>query len=200
MASNLYVTAAEVKATLDLTSLTYADDDVDMAVEAASRAVETLTGRDRFYVADLSNDETRYYTAYRPLVLEIEDATVITSIKTDDDDDGVYETTWVADTDYRPYRQKPDWPIEQIRVLSRSNYSLPLGRFEAVQIIGQFGWTTVPSGVSTAALKIASKLVREFRDAPFGVLAFGETAVRIGQTDPTIRLLLQPFDRTAFAV
>lgn len=205
MADNLYVLEADLKATLDLTGTTYADDDVTRAIEAASRAVETLTGRLRFYLPDLSNDETRYYTPTRPLVLEIDDAASITSVASDQDDDGVYETTWTPDTDYKagpPNAALNGYPYEELRILSRARYSLPLGTVDGVQVIGQFGWSAAPSQVQTAAFIIAEKLVRRMREAPFGIVGMGldGAAVRIGQTDPDVNLALLDFDRRPFAV
>lgn len=217
--SDLYVEDAALKATLDLTGTTYADDDVTRAIEAASRAVETLTGRLRFYLPDDSNDETRYYTAERALVLPIDDAVTVTSVKTDSDYDGVYETVWTLGTDYRlgPSNAVNDGkPYEEIRVVTRpalspalglyqgqvprTSYSLPLGVFEGVQVVGRFGWTACPSQVASAAFIIAEKLVRRMREAPFGVLALMDTAVRVGMDDRDVQLFLRDYDRRPFVV
>lgn len=216
--SDLYVDTDELKATLDLTGTTYADADVTRAIEAASRAVETLTGRLRFYLPADSNDETRYYTAERALMLSIDDAVAVTSVKTDSDFDGVYETVWTLGTDYRlgPSNAANDSrPYEEIRVLtrpahdihgtvvgqlSRSTFNLPLGVFEGVQVVGRFGWTACPSQVASAAFIIAEKLVRRMREAPFGVLALMDTAVRVGMDDRDVQLFLRDYDRRPFVV
>lgn len=55
---SLYVDADELKATLNLNQTTFADDDIDRAIAAASRAIDGYKGR-RFY----RSTETRYYTA-----------------------------------------------------------------------------------------------------------------------------------------
>ena len=112
--SNLYVTTEQLKTTLELEGTSYADDDIDLASEAACRAIDGYTDS-RFY----PTTETRYYTAtpsFGPFSngftdeisgvseawLDIDDAVSVSSVTVDTDGNSSYETTWVEGTGVGP--------------------------------------------------------------------------------------------------
>ena len=93
--TNGYCTAAELKSWLGITDAT--DDTIlEVAIESVSRWIDDYCWR-RFYKN--TEDETRYYTAPSSYYLHTDDIVSITTLKTDDDGDRTYETTW-ATTDY----------------------------------------------------------------------------------------------------
>lgn len=197
MITNGYATVQELQEHIDpsgAASFSAGDRELmETAIEAASRWIDHVTGT-RFYTVS----ETRVYQAEWHDLLYIDDLVSLTSLKTDDDDDGVYEVTWQA-TDYmleprnaalggRPYRQ--------IRTRRNGEYSFP--RNETVQVTGAFGYSsTVPAVVKQACLLIAHRLWRR-KDAIFGVSGtpgLGVTVVQARITaDNDVMALLSALD------
>ncbi len=100
--SNLYITPGEIKDVAPdfiRTSQTKYDDALLRTARAISRAIDDHT-RKRFYPIT----EARYFTAIRGDELWIDDLVSVITVKTDEDADRVYETTWAAtDYDLRPF-------------------------------------------------------------------------------------------------
>lgn len=141
------------------------------AIEGASRVIDRITDT-RFYVP--GSDETRYYSATFPDLLYVpDDFTSLTTLKTDDDGDGVYETTWTVGTDYRLEPRNASQkgiPYRQIRVDRRTGrYSFPVGVTDGVELVGLFGYSaTASSAIKTACLMIAQRIwLRNL--SPFGI-------------------------------
>lgn len=194
-----YLGLEEFKKTLSLTGQNYADQDAQLALEAASRGLEAAY--ETTWTLGASN-ETRYYAGRGRLVL-LGDAISLTTVTVDLSGFGAYDITLAA-TDYhlRPANHGlaanggNGMPYEEL-VLARSatqTYGFPPG-LEAVKITGQFGWETVPSAVKQAVGIVAQRLLRRAREAPFGAVALGSEGVvmRAGQVaaDPDIAFLLQ---------
>lgn len=195
----LYVDPDEVKATLVLTGTTFADDDVDSACAAASEGIDLELGRT--FGKD-SEDVTRVYTARDPRLLKVNDLVEITTLKTDEDGDGTYEITW-ATTDYylEPLNAAlDDEPYTTLRVHPLGVNRFPLRYPKAVQIVGKFGWPSVPAGVKEAAGLIASQLIQRKRSMPMGFVINGETAAYIIRNDPQIAFLLKGRGRRTLVV
>jgi len=196
----VYVTADELRASLSISG-GYVDEgqDFDLAVETASRAVETATDR-RFYLFDPSNDQTRYYTPIRPMVLEIDDAVSVSSVMTDQDGDGVFETTWTLHIDYelQPDNATLDGrPFERIVAKQTGSYRFPYGLERSVEVVASFGWSTAPSQVTSLTKLLATQLVLRAKMAPFGIAGIGvDGAVRIAREDPAMCMLLRDLDRS----
>lgn len=123
-------------------------------------------------------------------------------VKTDDDDDGTYETTWTIDTDFvmepldmgvfagadtpTPYAF---WMITSV---GEKVFPVYLRR-PGVQVTARYGWSAVPDEVFTATIILATKFFKR-KDAPFGVAGFSDLgAVRIIQSDPDVKMLLDPY-------
>lgn len=160
--------------------------------------IDQYTAR-RFY--STVNDETRYFTATRTKVLELPDLHAITSIKTDEDGDRVYEYTWSAtDYDKYPYNAALDSePWTEIRVAPNGSYGFPAGVAKGVEIIGKYGYNATgshPAGVKGACLLQCERLYMR-KDAIFGIAGAGELGeVRlIPKLDVDVQELLQRFKR-----
>ncbi len=190
-----YISMAELKNALELSNLTYADNEIRMAIPAASRGIDEYCGRT---FSSGGTADVRYFTPYDPRMVEVDDLISATTVESDYNADGVYETTW-ATTDYvlepvnAPSLSKP---YETLRVYPLGNQRLTLYP-NSVKITGQFGWDTPPAGVKQATMIMAERLVQRSRSAPFGVVVsgFDQAAFRIPSVDPDIRFLLEPYIR-----
>ncbi len=192
-----YTTVANLKASLGITVTTY-DDDLAECIEAASRGVDGIC--DRWFWLD-TVDVTRYYTPSSPsLLLPIDDLVSVTTLKTDTTGDQTFATTLTRNSDYflEPLNaavENPARPYTVARLNPYGQYWPPWIR--SVQIVGKFGWPAVPAPV-VRATSLLSAILHKRKDAVFGFAVAGvdtETAMRIAQTDPTIRGLLNPYMR-----
>lgn len=197
--TNGYASVEELQAHIDPEgNATFAAGDralMEIAIEAASRWIDSMTGA-RFYAAS----EARVYSADWYDLLYVDDLTAVTSLKTDEDGDGVFETTWAA-ADYilepRGALQRGT-PYRQIRInRNTGRYSFPRGA-GAVEVTGSFGYgSTVPAPVKQACLLVAHRLWRR-KDAIFGVAGtpgLGVTVVQAKITaDSDVMALLQAVD------
>lgn len=197
----LYVTEEELKVRLGLTE----DDDVDdpaitSAVNAASAAIESSCHRQ-------FNKETtasaRMFTADSPSLLLTDDFHEITGlvVATDEDGDGVYETTW----DPGAYlltplngivNGRPGWPYWRIKPRGPHRFPCSEG---AVQVTAQWGWAAVPEPVVNAAYILAEELAR-LKDLPFGVAGYGDYGRVRARENPNVALLLGPYLRDVVQV
>lgn len=201
MSSNIYLELDELKATLEMTGTTFADADVTIAMGAASRAVDSITGR-RFWL-DADAAKVRYYTPRSYKVLQIDDLVTMTSVAIDRAGRGSFSETWVSSVDYvlEPFNaraENPMRPYETLRARCLSGRRLPAHLEQSVKVTGQFGWAAVPDDVTAATGIIAAKLLRRSREAPFGIVTAGidqGVAMRIARTDPDVYTLLHDYKR-----
>ncbi len=183
-------------ASVVITDVTNPIDDAvfESVVEAISRLIDERTGR-RFFTT--SEDETRYFTAENSDLLRIGDIVSLTSIKTDEDGDRVYERTWSAtDYDLEPFNAALDGkPYSQIRTTPNGLYAFPTTR-KGVQLVGKFGWSAAPKLAKEACLLQAERIFKR-KDAPFGVLGSAEMgqSIVIPKFDPDVEQMLAPLVR-----
>lgn len=194
-----YVTVPALKASLAMTGQTYADADMQTAVDAASRAVDWATHR-RYYL-DPDPTQVRYYTATSWRYLQIDDISVLTSVAVDRTGTGTWAEVWTAGTQYvaEPFNAPADFrPYERLTVRYLSTSFWPTLIQQGVKVTGQFGWAVLPEDIKAATSILASKLLRRVREAPFGVVTLGidqAAAMRIARTDPDVYSLIQPYNR-----
>jgi hypothetical protein len=194
-----YLTRAQLKATLQITG-TASDADVDLAISAASRAVEEYKrlngGRSvRFY----PTVETRYYSPkWDAVTLDIDDIAGVVSVKVDRTRNFTYSETWTAGTHFvmepanNPLEGKPQRTLVRLPL---ANSFFPQNP-QSVSVTGTFGWASTPYLVTEAATILAARLYQR-RNAPFGILAVGidsGTAARLPRTDPDVVQLLDAVD------
>lgn len=171
MTEFLYATVSELKERLNLEN-----NDQDRAwydvARSASRWVDDITGH-RFYASsDIDADnptETRYYTSdpsCDPLLLEIDDFLSLSEVVTDANGDGVFEYTWVANTDYwlgprnAAARGRPYTTIHRTTWAGRYWFpSYP----NSTKVTGNFGYctlATLPSQIKTLTLMAAEMMAK----------------------------------------
>jgi hypothetical protein len=205
--SNGYATLAELRAKLAFGAAnTASNTQLEQIVEASSRWIDRYCNR-RFYGAA----ETRYYTAEDGYEIQVDDLTSISALKTDEDGDGTFETTW-ASTDYvlkyggNLNAALDGKPYTQIEISENGGKEFPVAITKGVLVAGVFGYvagtqaeSACPDPIHDAALLVAERIYKR-KDAPFGVagpIALGQQPVRISSltVDPDIKALLDPYRR-----
>ena len=172
--SNGYATLDQVKAALRITD-SVDNDLLELAIEAASRAIDGNTGRN-FYSAGTA---TRYFAADDDLILGIDDlaGTAIT-LQTANNADGIYDVTWdTNDYQLEPLNGNSDGiPFPYTRIRAIGDYFWPIEGGEAlIKITGVWGWPSVPTAIKQACVIQSSRIYKRL-DSPLGVAGFGDGA------------------------
>lgn len=192
---NEYVTLDAFKTTLNITN-TAQDADAQLALDAAAAGIEAVCSR-RFYLEDVSNDETRVYTPDRPLTCVTDDIAALTSLQLDYDGDGVYEVEWTEGVEFFLYPLNADRygrPWKRIKVRNQGSYRLlPYGCVASVKVTGRFGWAVTPPAIVQATTILASRLMKRAREAPFAVLLAPDSVAHIARTDPDVAFLISDY-------
>jgi hypothetical protein len=194
-----YVELEEFKSTAMMTGESFADNDIQSSLIAASRWVDQRTHR-RFY-PDADVNQVRYYTPNGWSTLEIDDLLTLTSLLSDSDGDGTFEQTWVENTDFtlEPLNAVADGrPWESIRLRPASSFRF--SRYpRSLKLTGKFGWAAVPENIKRATTIVAARVLKRTREAPFGVISFpaeGGFVRELGlDRDPELAGLLGPYTR-----
>jgi len=194
---NGYTTLAAVKGILRITDGT--DDTLlEGAIESASRRVDSFTGR--FFYQTSQTVSLYAYDEYRlPLV---NDLVSVTTLKTDDNGDNTFETTWTVNTDYvleprdhdlqsRPYRR-----ILAIGAKSFPIFTVPM--LAGAQVVGVWGWPSIPDDVEEATKLLAIRHFARY-NAALGVVGFADMAIQVRAVDPDVRDLLNGYRRLGVA-
>ena len=188
-----YATLAEFKSSIGIT-----DSTDDSALQSVLDATDQLINNycDTKLGFATTSSQTRYYTADNLLYVLTDPIVTVTTLQTDDDGDGTYETTWSA-TDYilAPRNAATDGrPYTEIDTNIQDTRLFPTG-YLGVKVIGTFGWAAVPSAVKQAAL-IQAGAVWSSRTAPFGVIGSQDLGgvMRMSRAlHPEAQVLLEPY-------
>ena len=162
-----YATLAEFKSAVGIT-----DSTDDAALQSVLDATDLLINNycDTKVGFGITASQTRYYTTDNLLYVLTDPIVTVTSLQTDDDSDGTYETTW-SSTDYvlSPRNAALDGrPYTEIDTNVLDTRTFPLG-YLGVKVVGTFGFPSVPAAVKQAEL-IQAGAVWSSRTAPFGVI------------------------------
>jgi len=197
-----YVALEELKRSLELAGESYADEDLSLAITAASQAVESLCNR-RFYLDE--EDATHEYPAERQTWIEFDDVAAVSGVSVDTYGNGTFiELTDGEDYALLPRNRPSGDPATGLELSYRSAvYGLQNGqecfgsRPSIVRITGRFGWGEIPAPIKLATKILATRLLKRVREAPFGVAGMGADgiAVRIASGDPDVAMLTAPYGR-----
>ncbi len=181
-----------MKATLQLTGTSHADQDVLDSLASASRAIEDCCHRS-FWLGVDANEERIYTPDSKHLVL-IDDLETLTSVETDTAGDGSYATTLILDTDFYLEPANAELllePYTQLRAIGHWRR-----RRNHVRVTGRFGWPYVPAPIRDATRILATKLFKRKREAPFGIVTMGAEAgvlMRLTEYDPDVGPLIKKY-------
>lgn len=191
--TNGYATLAEVKAALRITD-SVDDSLIELAVESASRAIDTYTGR-YFYNAGTAS---RIFIADSNWYTVIDDAVSITEVATADDLDANFRTVW----DSADYQKEPlnnvsggitGWPTTALRAVDDKVFPVN-GQEACVRVTGTWGWSAVPTAIKKATIYQAARFFKR-DESPLGVLSSPDLGfIRVGtKVDPDVAMLIDPY-------
>lgn len=196
-----YATVAELKEFIGIPDADTADDNVlELALDSATAQVERYC--DRVFTAD-ALPTTRVYQVDETGSIDIDPVSTLTGlvVKTDHDGDGVYETTWTINTDFRVEPlNAPAAGVPWDRLVVLGTRWFPRLKYRpGVEVTARFGWPggTPPAAVKHATLIQASRLFKR-KDAPFGVagsVEFGSEVRLLNEVDRDAQNLLRAYRR-----
>lgn len=188
-----YITRDQLKSQMGISD---AQDDalLDMAIESASRSIDTYCSQ-RFYADSAATARTyRSGSAYR---LQVDAISTLTGlvVKTDTGDTGTFDTTLALTTDYILEPANNLALGQPVTLLNALTGLLPVGGYRPrVEVTAKWGWPAVPVEVRQACLIKAAATFRR-KDTPEGIAGSGEFGmVRISRfEDPDYASYLRRF-------
>jgi hypothetical protein len=203
---NGYATLNEAKGFLSISD-NVDDTLLENMIESASRSIDRIANR-RFYLD--STASARQYRVSSPVILYTDDIGTTSGliVQTDDDGDGVFETTLTLNTDYimDPLTALSlGRPFTQITIVSTSN-TFPIfpGLFQnglrpGVQVTARFGWPSVPDDINQACLILTADLYKR-KDSPGGILGLGDLgAIRMSPLGRDVTQIVRAYRKETLA-
>ena len=193
------ITDSQAKAWL---SIADNEDDALIAAltSAVSRQVRAHCGRS-FNSEASQVASARYYTPLDYCTVIIDDAYEITSVATDNGDDGTYSTTW-STSDWYAYPANQQGPAGDYTpytfIKAVESREFPYAARPSVKVIAKWGWADAADSESLDDVELACRmLLGEFYKAKDGgyetfTTDNGFTAIR---RNTVVRDLLQPYKR-----
>jgi len=186
-----YATAIEYRGVADKTA-TADDTEILEDLTAVSRWLDERFGK--FWTKDAAA-VARVYRACDPTVLDIDDLVSVTSIKIDENSNGVFGETALAAADFellpRNAARGPEpHPYRQIALTSwGAKQSFPIGAL--VEVTGIFGWPAVPGAIKRATIHLTAILRLETPRAEATVSDLGQLV----QMSPQARYIVDDLAR-----
>lgn len=166
-------------------------EDGEFASVTATRYFDGPTPDDsaRRALEDLALYEAWLLTADATQRLYIDPLLEVTTLKTDEDGDGVFETTWSAD-DYILY------PLNTTpKTLIRANpvtgtHSFPVG-LRRVELVGSWGESSITPRPIQKATRLLARRYAVRPNTPEGIVSGNEDMMALGAADPDIMTILK---------
>jgi len=173
------------------------DATLESIIEASSRLIDKYCAR-QFY----SSTSTRYYETNNTDEVFTDDILSVSTLKTDQDGDGTYETAWTENTHFYlyPYNSVADGkPFTRVIRTETGGYEFPATIRKCIEIYGSFGYCTtanLPKVIKEACILQSIKLFKR-KDAPFGIAGTNQFGVitNVPELDPDIKMLLDSYRR-----
>ena len=158
---NLYANLQQFKEDAAAGSLGNANNDLILRqLQSVSRRIDQEQNRmrDGYYVSE----DTRYYPSHGagfvnkedPTVLYLDEIASITSVKIDDDGDGVFETTLTENTDY--WLEPGHGAMRDMLKVNPNSSKLSRWpwAYRTIEVIGLFGYEKATEAVTTLAAEL----------------------------------------------
>lgn len=194
-----YATAAEYRAVVGRTD-TGQDAQITTDLTAISRFLDERLGR--FFGKDDADTTRVYVVPTTQAHLWIDDLSAApTSVKLDEDLDGVFEVTLAA-TDYEllplDAAQGPEArPYTRIRLTPWGTRSA-FAAGTRVQVTGRFGWPAVPALITAATIQLTAIYRLETPRATRRIPELGEAIEASADAQQLIRRLTEQYERVRY--
>ena len=195
---NLYIGIEELKDRLGITDS--ADDSaLQYAILSASSWINEYCGQHFYRIT-----ETRTFMPHDIWRISIDPLVSVTAVNVDRDGSGVFSEPWTQNVDYQlllgddRYNinslgiQRPYKLIQVIQAGRWLPFTWPYTHFDRVQVIGTWGWPSVPPPAAEAARILAALFFKQ-KDAPFGVAGVSDLGIIHIGSNPWLVELLRPF-------
>ena len=197
---NGYCALSELKTYLGL-SFSGQDDNIENAIEGASREIDQYTGRIFYQTSSQDN----YYTPNNFFIQAVDDISTATGlvVKLDTTDDGTHNKTLTKDTDFAllpvnvTNALDQNQPYTHIKILdNRSSERFDPDIFNNIKVTAQFGFSSVPDAIKQATFLQATRLFKR-KDSPFSVYGNPETgtAELFNKFDPDALKLIKGYSK-----
>lgn len=197
---NGYCALSELKTYLGLSG-SGQDDNLENAIEGASRQIDQYTGRIFYQTSSQDN----YYTPNNFFHQEVDDISTSTGlvVKLDTTDDGTHDKTLTKDTDFALLPVNVTNALDQyqpfthIKILdNRSSERFDPEIFNNIKVTAQFGFSTVPDAIKQATFLQATRLFKR-KDSPFSVYGNPETGTGelFNKFDPDALKLIKGYSK-----
>ena len=209
MAHTQYVDKDDVKTWLGITG-TGQDANLDIAIDAACRAIDDFVGREFIQSETV---ETRYYNCEFMDYAFVDDiATTTGLVVTTLNKDGTDDQTLVLDTDYYLYplnsdKLTPTMPFNKIvMAIENGGKILPTSHPKGLKITAKFGFPDqhnaggyIPEAITQAALIQATRFWQR-KNSPMGFSGNPETGqapiIFLSELDPDVKTLCKKFKKS----
>lgn len=196
-----YCTEAEFREYLEGSNSTNLDEDlITTCITSASAEVDGICGRNFTTVVTVATARTFVAKSWTRLdVDDIGDSSGLI-IETDDNNDGTFETTWVA----AEYRLEPlngqnhgltGWPYTHIRATRTRSFT----KGATAQVTAKWGWAAVPVPVKMATMILAREDYKS-KDITGGTIGFGEFGAVTAKDNLRFWKPLVPYIKTGVLV
>lgn len=168
------------------------DADLNRALSAASRSIDTTTGR-RFWLDEEAT--TRTFRLSGRLVCDADGELLLVDDIGDDTDMLVQSGSGGVFVGVTGYETSPDNALADGEAIT--GLRLVLGHWgmatTRVRITAKFGWPTIPADIVEAALIQATRLYKR-QGSPEGIIGSAEWGVRnLSRRDPDVWNLVEPY-------
>jgi hypothetical protein len=200
-----YTNVPAVKANLGKITDDDRDENIALAIVAASRMVDAATGRGAGgFQADTTVSTRTFSTAgrtvknvaYQRTAILVDDIATATGliVATGNRGSGVYSA--ITAPQYGPDNALVQGrPIEWVSI----PYTALTGTIDSIQVTARWGWPSIPAEVEMATRLLASRLYKR-KDSPQGVITSSDWgAVRVSKTDPDVYALIHHLSIPGFA-
>lgn len=177
--TNGYLTLEELRRAVGDDGASASDPRYESAIEAASRRIDNWCGGGRHFWSVPAPTPRVFYAVNRWLVEPgFFSTTAGLVVKTDDDNDGVFETTWAAGEWQAQPSDRPNGEAFDRLVASGLRRFPVNGRRQCVEVTAMWGWAAVPAPVREAAeiLAVALYKAKDFVGGDIGFNRYGDEA------------------------
>ena len=194
-----YITRDQVKETMDITGSAQ-NDLIDRLIPWAKSVIDSYTGRD----FDSLGSSTKVLTGTGTEVMALPDLQSLTSINMRDFPDEAFESVNTGDIFLEPGDKGATLPYTWMQVYPvNGTRTIFPGSMQSVQVVGVWGWPSVPTDITEAAATLIARQMKAGRSGftdTVGTTQTGIVRVSTGMPDLVEQVLNSYLLRDVIAI